>query len=77
MIGTPGHAATIQYLVDTVESTGYYDVTTAEFKVVTGNATLSVDDVAYEVQYMTFSPGGELVGSIVAVPNLGCTAVCF
>lgn len=75
MIGTPGHQATIDYLVDTVKATGYYDVTTQPFKVPTGNASLSVDGFAYEVQYMTFTPAGEPVAPIVAVSNLGCTSV--
>lgn len=75
MIGTPGHQATIDYLVKTVGDTGYYDVTTQAFQVPTGTATLSVDRVAYEVQYMTFTPAGEPVAPIVAVNNLGCDAV--
>ncbi|KAK3989629.1 hypothetical protein QBC44DRAFT_83028 [Cladorrhinum sp. PSN332] len=74
--GSGGHNATVDYIYNTLVKLNYYDVRKQPFTETfsQGTATLSVDGVEVEVQIMTYTPGGEVVAELVAVPNLGCVA---
>ncbi|KAL3417278.1 peptidase family M28 [Phlyctema vagabunda] len=72
VIGSPGHAATIKWLVDTVTALDYYDVTTQAFTVPQGNSSFVAGGTTYESLLMTFSPAGSPDAPLVAVANLGC-----
>jgi len=74
-IGTPGHNATVNYLVDTLTATGYYDIEVQPFTVPSASANLSVDGVTYEAAPMTFTAAGTPSGPLIPVANIGCDAV--
>ncbi|KUJ17171.1 putative leucine aminopeptidase 2 [Mollisia scopiformis] len=73
-IGTPGHNATVNYLVDTLDALDYYDVEVQPLTVPSASGTLSISEVDYEVAPMTFTAEGTVSGPIVLVSNLGCNA---
>lgn len=74
-IGTPGHNATVNYLVDTLDALDYYDIEVQPFTVPSASGTLSVSEVSYEVAPMTFTPEGTVSAPVILVSNLGCDAV--
>jgi Zn-dependent M28 family amino/carboxypeptidase len=77
--GSGGHNATVDWLYDSLNSLGYYDVVKQPFTEIysAGTATLSVTGEEYEVGIMTYTPPGEVSGSIVKVANLGCVAADY
>lgn len=77
--GGGGHNATVDWLYDTLEATGYYDVVKQPFTEIfsSGTATLSVDGEEVEAGIMTYTPGGTVNGPLVAVANLGCDAADY
>lgn len=76
-IGTPGHNATVNYLVDTLSALDYYDVEVQPFTVPSASGALSVAGVSYEVAPMTFTAEGTVSGPVVLVSNLGCDPVSW
>ncbi|PMD51227.1 putative leucine aminopeptidase 2 [Hyaloscypha bicolor E] len=76
-IGTPGHNATVNYLVDTLTATGYYDIEVQPFTVPSASADLSVDGVTYEAAPMTFTAAGTPSGPLIPVANIGCDAADY
>lgn len=74
-IGTAGHNSTVNYLVDTLAATKFYDNTVQPFQVSNATANLSINGVVYEVAPMTFTSAGDLLASLELVANLGCDAV--
>jgi carboxypeptidase Q len=75
VIGSPGHNATINYLVEQLTALDYYDVSVQPFTVPTATANLTINGRPYEVSPMSFTPGGSSSASVVVVANLGCDAV--
>lgn len=75
VIGSPGHEATVQYLVDTLTALDYYDVSLQPFTVETSSADLSINNVTFESSPLTYTPAGTPVAPLVPVSNLGCEAV--
>jgi carboxypeptidase Q len=76
VIGSPGHAATIKWLHDTLKKLPhYYNVTTQDFIVPTGTSVLVVDGVTIESAPMSFTASGHPVKPFVPVANIGCDAV--
>jgi hypothetical protein len=55
----------------------YYTVKYHEFLTQSATASVAVDGTALNAEPLTFTPGGNPSGALVAVPNLGCVAVCF
>ncbi|KAG9240208.1 putative leucine aminopeptidase 2 [Calycina marina] len=75
LIGRPGHEKTIQYLVDTLNATDYYDVSLQPFNTTDPHsADLTVESTVYKVNAMTESPEGTISAPLVAVSNLGCNS---
>ncbi|KAH8821348.1 putative leucine aminopeptidase 2 [Xylogone sp. PMI_703] len=74
VIGSPGHEATINWVVDSLKALDYYNVTTQLFTVPLGTSSFTAGGVTYESILMTFTPAGNPVAPLVAVPNLGCEA---
>lgn len=74
-IGTPGHNATVNYLVDTLAATGYYDIEVQPFTVPSASADLSINGVTYEAAPMIFTAAGAPSSPLVLVANIGCDAV--
>ena len=77
--GSGGHSATVDYLVDTLSATNYYNVTKQPFTALysSGKATLTADGGAIEAKIMTYTPGGAVEGVFVPVANLGCDAADY
>ena len=75
--GSSGHNATVDYLVETLESTGYYDVTKQPFTELYADAssTILVDGKEVPSTPLTYTPSGSANRTaLVAVANIGCTA---
>ncbi|KAH9209276.1 putative leucine aminopeptidase 2 [Leptodontidium sp. 2 PMI_412] len=73
-IGSPGHNATVNWLVDTLTATGYYDVSVQPFDVESSGATGTANGAPLAVQAMTGTPAGTPSGELVKVANIGCNA---
>lgn len=76
-IGTPGHQSTVDYLVSTLNATGYYDVSTQEFTVPSARADFRVANATVTVSPMSFSASGNPTAQLVAVANVGCDAADY
>ncbi len=74
-IGTLGHNATVNYLVDTLSGLDYYDIDVQPFTVPSASGTLNSNGANYEVAPMTFTPEGAVSGPILLISNLGCDIV--
>ncbi|KAK4121919.1 Zn-dependent exopeptidase [Parathielavia appendiculata] len=72
--GGGGHNATVDYLYESLTALKYYDVVKQPFTEIysEGTATFTVDGQAFDVNVMTYTPGGEATKPLVAVANLGC-----
>lgn len=77
--GSGGHNATVDWLYDTLDATGYYDVVKQPFVELfaAADATLTIGGEEYENQPMTYTPGGTGSGSLLYVEGFGCTAEQF
>ena len=76
-IGSPGHNATVNYLVDTLTKTGYYDVAVQPFTVPSASSNLTVGGTSYDSIPMTFTAEGSPKGTLVAISNFGCDAADY
>jgi hypothetical protein len=65
----------VNYLVDTLAATGYYDIEVQPFTVPSSSVDLSVNGVTYEAAPMTFTAAGAPSGPLILVANVGCDAV--
>ena len=76
VFGGPGHNATVNFLYEVLESTGYYDVSLQEFiaPYSGGTASLTVNGEEIPVDLLTYTGEGSGTGPLVAVDNLGCEA---
>lgn len=74
--GGQGHNATVQYLFDTLNATGYYNVELQEFVELFSAATgsLTIDDEEQEIGFFTYTPSGNASAPLVAVANVGCSS---
>ncbi|KAI9151756.1 aminopeptidase Y [Paramyrothecium foliicola] len=77
--GGGGHNATVDWLYDTLEATGYYDVVKQPFTEYfhTASATLDVNGAVDSVSTMTYTPPGTANRPVVAVSNVGCDAADY
>lgn len=78
--GGGGHNATVDWLAETLDATGYYDVYKQPFAELfhTASGSLSVGGQAVaSAATMTYTPGGSTTGPLVAVANHGCGAVDY
>jgi len=75
--GSKGHQATIRYIKDQLDRTGYYDVKFQAFNWTysESKAQVYVDGKALETAALTYAPGGDVTAPLVLVSNLGCDAV--
>ena len=72
-MGTPGYEASSQYVEDTLEATGAYDVTRQMFEVddqTFGDVELTVDGTAYEVEPLAYTEAADppVEGATVTLP---------
>ncbi|KAK0614759.1 aminopeptidase Y [Immersiella caudata] len=76
VFGSPGHEATVDYLIDTLSALNYYNVTKQPFTELfsDGSAEFVVGGSAIDARIMTYTPAGTFDRPIVAASNLGCTA---
>ena len=77
VIGSEGHEATVNYIVDTLKQyPDYYNVTLQDVPLnvgVSANVTILGEETdAYAVG---FAPSGSATGNLVVIPNLGCEEV--
>lgn len=75
--GSGGHNATVDYVVETLEATDYYDVVkqpfTELFAQADGSITIGGEDVP--TTPLTYTPGGSAEGAaLVKVAELGCVS---
>ena len=77
--GSGGHNATVDWLAETLEKTGYFDVEKQPFTELfaTADGTFSWNGNEVETDPLTYTPGGSVKGPIVQVNNLGCVADDF
>lgn len=75
VLGSPGLNSSLQYVLDTLNSLNYYDVTTQYFNIPQATSTLSVDGTTYRSAAFNFAPAGKIDAPLVIVPNLACNAV--
>ncbi|KAH7030608.1 aminopeptidase Y [Microdochium trichocladiopsis] len=79
--GGGGHNATVDWLYDTLQATGYFDVVKQPFVELfsAGSATLTVAGEEFTPGVMTYSPAtdGTVSAPIVAVSNLGCNVADY
>lgn len=75
VFGSGGHNATVDWLVESLEATGYYDVVKQPFTELysAGTADISVDGAPLESNIMTYTPAGSGTGLLVKAANVGCT----
>jgi hypothetical protein len=74
-IGSPGHEATVAYIQSQLD-TNYYDVSLQGVELSIGTeATLKANNVTIPAFATTLAPGGNVTGSLVTIPNLGCEEV--
>ncbi|WP_019159721.1 M20/M25/M40 family metallo-hydrolase [Brevibacterium senegalense] len=72
-MGTPGYEAASQYVEDTLEATGGYDVTRQMFEVddqTFGDVELTVDGTAYEIEPLAYTEAADppVEGATVTLP---------
>jgi hypothetical protein len=74
VFGGPGHQATVDFLFDTLNETGYYDVFLQEFVALYsgGPSELTVNGEEIDALIMTYTASGDVSGPLVLVDNLGC-----
>ena len=79
VFGGQAHNDTVNFLAQTLEETGYYDVVIQPFVELYsgGDSSLTIGDKAYNQSLMTYTPSGQVEASIVLVNNLGCEAADF
>lgn len=79
VFGGPGHQATVDFLFEVLDQTGYYDVSLQEFVAPYsgGPAELTVDGEEIDADIMTYTASGEASGALILVENLGCDASDF
>ena len=77
--GSKGHQATLQYVAELLEATGYYDTKFEEFtySYSEAKAQFFADGKEYLTRGLGYSPSGDVTGSVVVVNELGCNPVGF
>lgn len=77
--GSLGHNATVDWLYDTLDATGYYNVEKQPFVELfaSAEAKLTIGGEEIENQPMTYTPGGSGSGNIVYAEGFGCTSDQF
>lgn len=72
--GGGGHNATVDWLYKELKKTGYYNVYKQPFVELFTAATVvtSANGEAFEGEYMTYGPSGEVEAPFVLVNNIGC-----
>ena len=73
--GSGGHNATVDYLVDTLTALDYYDVVKQPFTELFAAASggVSINGASVEGNIMTYTPAGQVSGTLVQGNALGCT----
>jgi len=74
VFGGQAHNDTVNFIAEVLEETGYYDVSIQPFVELYsgGNSTLTVNGAATNQSLLTYTPSGNVEGSLVLVDNFGC-----
>ncbi|CAM1509003.1 Fc.00g027420.m01.CDS01 [Cosmosporella sp. VM-42] len=77
--GSGGHNATVDYLYHTLKALNYYDVVKQPFTEVfsSGTSTITVNGDEIESSILTYTPGGSVSSTLVAISGLGCTGADY
>lgn len=77
--GGGGHNATVDYLVEELKKTGYYNVYKQPFVELFTAAEVEtkVNGELFDGEYMTYGPSGVVSAPLVLVNNIGCTAADY
>lgn len=79
VFGGQAHNDTVNFLAQTLEQTGYYDVEVQPFVELYsgGSSSLAINGVETNQTLLTYTPSGTVNATLVAVNNLGCEAADF
>lgn len=79
VFGGQAHNDTVNFLAQTLEQTGYYDVVIQPFVELYsgGNSSLTINGAETNQSLLTYTPSGNLNASLVRVNNLGCNQTDF
>ncbi|KAF8249186.1 Zn-dependent exopeptidase [Wilcoxina mikolae CBS 423.85] len=78
VFGSTGHNATVKYIKDLLDSTGYYDIELQTFPFVVSDgtssfsATISGAKKDYTNEYLTYAPSGTVTSTLMVAKNVGC-----
>ncbi|KAJ3516178.1 hypothetical protein NLJ89_g1280 [Agrocybe chaxingu] len=75
VFGSAGHNATVDYIKNALDETGYYDTQLQTFSYLfsaSGIASFSASGTPYASVYLTYVPSGDVSAPLVIVNNLGC-----
>jgi Zn-dependent M28 family amino/carboxypeptidase len=74
VFSSKGHNDTVNWLYDTLDATGYFDVYLQEFILLFsgGTSTLTIAGETIEADLFTYDSSGSASAPLVAVSNLGC-----
>ncbi|PFH47687.1 hypothetical protein AMATHDRAFT_151509 [Amanita thiersii Skay4041] len=79
VFGSPGHNATVQYIKDKLDATGFYDIVLQTFPYMYsyGTAQFSVNGEPYSIRWIKYGPAGQANATLVPISNLGCNSSDF
>ncbi|KAK2624139.1 hypothetical protein QTJ16_006773 [Diplocarpon rosae] len=72
-IGSRGHDATVEYIVQQLEATGYYDVKVQKFVASYQRAFVFADGKTFEAEPFIHSPPANVTSAVAFVDHGGCT----
>ncbi|KAF2645196.1 Zn-dependent exopeptidase [Massarina eburnea CBS 473.64] len=77
--GEGGHNATVDYIYNALQETGYYDVYKQPFvELYRGfNIGFTAAGTKYKAAYMHYAPQGNLTEPLIMVPNFGCNSTDY
>jgi hypothetical protein len=77
--GSKAHNATVNYIKEKLDSTGYYNTELQTFPCMysEGKSEFMAAGKAYDTAWFTYGPSGNVTAEIVPVANLGCERVKF
>ncbi|TFK23226.1 Zn-dependent exopeptidase [Coprinopsis marcescibilis] len=77
--GSKGHNATVAYIKELLDATGFYDthLETFVWPYSESNVSFSTEAKTYSTAPFTYGPGGDIEAPLVKVNNVGCTLEDF
>jgi len=81
--GTKGHNATVAYIKQKLDATGYYDteLQTLDYVLSEGTANFTAvvrgEQKNFDTEWLLYGPAGTAEGKLVVVNDIGCVQVCL